>query len=69
MAPTTPPMTPQEQELELLLFALLARKYVQRADTRQKALGLQYTTAETGDLARTLALALSRDILPNLQHK
>lgn len=42
------------QGLEDDLFAFLCHKYVQRQDDRQKAMGLQYTTAETHDLARTL---------------
>jgi hypothetical protein len=29
--------------------------YVQRADDRQRSMSLQYTTAETHDLARTIA--------------
>lgn len=37
---------------ELLILAWLCKKYVQRADDRQKAMGLQYTEAETHDLAR-----------------
>lgn len=37
---------------ESLILAWLCRKYVQRADDRQKSLGLQYTEAETHDLAR-----------------
>lgn len=37
------------------IFDWLTRKYVQRADDRQKAMGLQYTTAETHDLAHELA--------------
>lgn len=36
-------------------FAFLARKYVQRADERQKLAGLQYTEAETHDLAKESA--------------
>jgi len=41
--------------LEAQLFAFLCRKYIQRADARQEAMGLQYTTAETHDLAKELA--------------
>jgi hypothetical protein len=41
--------------LESDLFAFLCRKYVQRADDRQKEMGLQYTEAETHDLAKTIA--------------
>lgn len=40
---------------EQAIFEFLCRKYVQRADRRQKAMGLQYTEAETHDLARELA--------------
>lgn len=46
-------------ELERDLFALLCKKYVQRSDERQTAMGLQYTTAETRDLARTIARFLT----------
>jgi len=41
--------------LEEEVFQLLTRVYVQRADQRQKAMGLQYTLAETHDLAKTVA--------------
>jgi hypothetical protein len=37
-------------------FDLICRKCVQRADERQKAMGLQYTTVETHDLARMMAV-------------
>lgn len=40
----------KEQEV----FAFLNRKYVQRADERQKKMGLQYTEAETHDLAEEI---------------
>lgn len=40
----------KEQEV----FAFLNRKYVQRADARQKEMGLQYTEAETHDLAKEI---------------
>lgn len=40
---------------EQAIFEFLCRKYVQRADQRQKAMGLQYTEAETHDLAHELA--------------
>jgi hypothetical protein len=36
-------------------FALLVRKYVQRSDERQRQMGLQYTEAETRDLANVCA--------------
>src|SRR6478736_6794180 len=41
--------------LESTLFKFFEKKYVQRADERQKNLGLQYTEAETNDLAREVA--------------
>lgn len=44
-----------QRQLEVLLFCFITQKYAQRADTRQKEMGLQYTTAETHDLARELA--------------
>ena len=34
------------------VFELLNRMYVQRADERQKEIGVQYTEAETHDLAK-----------------
>lgn len=37
------------------VFAWLCLKYVQRSDERQAELGLQYTQAETHDLAREIA--------------
>lgn len=40
---------------EEIIFSRLSAKYVQRADERQKAMGLQYTTAETHDLARFIS--------------
>lgn len=36
------------------IFAFLCRKYVQRADSRHREMGLQYMEAETHDLARAL---------------
>lgn len=41
--------------LEKDIFDFLCRKYVQRQDDRQKAMGLQYMEAETHDLAHVLA--------------
>lgn len=35
--------------------AFLRRKYVTRADKRQRAMGLSYVTAETKDLAKEIA--------------
>lgn len=46
------------------IFALLCRKYVQRADDRQKAMGLQYMEAETHDLAREIAALLNTSPAP-----
>lgn len=40
-------------EVELIRL-FLEQKYIQRADARQKKMGLAYTDAETGDLARQL---------------
>jgi hypothetical protein len=36
------------------LFTFLHQKYVQRADERQKAMGLIYMEAETHDLAKEI---------------
>lgn len=47
---------PVVDESQILSF--LRRKYVTSADDRQKALGLEYLTAETTDLARGLAAYL-----------
>lgn len=44
---STARVVPTKEEM----FEFLCRKYVQRADDRQKRMGLQYTTAETHDLA------------------
>lgn len=41
--------------LEDEIFGMLTRIYVQQADNRHKAKGLQYMTAETHDLAKTMA--------------
>lgn len=53
------PITPD------LLFAFLNRRYVQRADARQKAMGLQYTTAEAHDLALELADFIQDQLPPD----
>ena len=50
----------RERELVETVFDFLCRKYVQRADERQKSMGLQYTEAETHDLARQIATLLER---------
>jgi 4-alpha-glucanotransferase len=41
--------------LEDEIFGMLTRIYVQQADNRHKAKSLQYMTAETHDLAKTMA--------------
>lgn len=41
--------------IEESVFSFLTAKYVQRADDRQKAMGLQYTEAETHDLAKEVS--------------
>ncbi len=43
-----------ESSYDEMILNFLNRKYVQRSDERQKAMGLQYTTAETHDLAREI---------------
>ena len=47
-------------DLESAIFEFLCRKYVQRADDRQRAMGLQYTEAETHDLASEMARFIER---------
>lgn len=54
----------QTRFTEQALFAWLTRKYVQESDERQHALGLQYTTAETHDLAAELAAYIQGAISP-----
>lgn len=44
------------------VFEFLCRKYVQRQDARQKSMGLQYTEAETHDLADTLVREFGKPI-------
>jgi hypothetical protein len=46
-------------DVEQALFDFLNRKYVQRSDVRQKAMGLQYMEAETHDLAAEIARFLA----------
>lgn len=50
----------KEGELVDALFAFLTTKYVQRSDARQREFGLQYTTAETHDLAIEVARFFQR---------
>lgn len=52
-------------EVELIRL-FLEQKYVQRADDRQKAMGLAYTEAETGDLARQLHQWLAYGVWRNV---
>ena len=47
--PKKPKLT--REEFRRALFNYLVQKYAQRQDARHKALGLQYTEAETHDLA------------------
>ena len=44
------------------IFDFLNRKYVQRADGRQKEMGLQYMTAETHDLAKEIGRWVAREM-------
>jgi hypothetical protein len=57
-------MDPSDIEAEV--FAFLCQKYVQRADARQKSMGLQYTEAETHGLAADMAKLFVR-MAPRLQ--
>lgn len=52
---TTNPDVLRLAQLEDELFQFLTRKYVQRSDARQRAMGLIYTTAETHDLSKEVA--------------
>jgi hypothetical protein len=45
---------------EQVVFAWLVGTYVQRADDRQKSMGLQYTEAETHDLAKEIVKFIGR---------
>lgn len=55
--------------LERLIFDFLCQKYVQRADARQKAMKLQYTEAETHDLAKEIRQFIRRTPLHLLAAK
>ena len=57
---TSTPADPIAAEARDLWFEFLCRKYVQRADERQAAMGLQYTEAETNDLAKECAASAQR---------
>jgi hypothetical protein len=57
-----------QQDLEERIFAFLSRKYTQAADRRQREMGLQYTTAETHDLAKEMARFFAAETAP-LQKK
>ena len=59
-AMTDTPADPIAAEARDLWFEFLCRKYVQRADERQAAMGLQYTEAETNDLAKECATFAQR---------
>jgi hypothetical protein len=41
-------------------FEFLCRKYIQRADQRQREMGLTYTNAETHDLAKEISNHIAR---------
>jgi NTP pyrophosphatase (non-canonical NTP hydrolase) len=41
-------------------FNFLCQKYIQKSDLRQKAMGLQYTEAETHDLAKEITNYISK---------
>lgn len=49
--------------LEKMLFDFLCKKYVQNADARQAAMGLQYTHAETHDLAEEIAEFIREEVI------
>lgn len=51
----TPKIDISDEELAYVIFTFFENKYVQRADDRQKSMGLQYTNAETHDLSRETA--------------
>lgn len=58
-----------QRDIENIVFLFLNEKYMQRADSRQKAMKLQYMEAETHDLSRemaklfrTIALAEARNM-------
>lgn len=46
--------------LEEQIFAFFEAKYVQQQDDRQQEMGLQYTTAETHDLAKETAAFITK---------
>ena len=54
-----------EKILENQIFEWLLRKYVQRADTRQRSLGLVYMEAETHDLAKEIARCVASGGFPS----
>jgi hypothetical protein len=49
-----------QKELEFHFFNFLCRKYTQTADQRQREMELQYTRAETHDLAREIAREIKK---------
>lgn len=55
VADMTQPTVTAEDRATCEAFDILCHKYVQRADDRQRSMGLQYTTAETHDLAKFVA--------------
>lgn len=48
--------------LEQQVFEYLCHKYVQRSDERQARMSLQYTTAETHDLAVEIAKFIREEV-------
>lgn len=48
-------MSQSFEALKALVFDLLIHTYVQQQDKRQREMGLQYTTAETHELADVIA--------------
>ena len=48
--------------LRVAIFDWLCLKYVQRADTRQESMGLQYMEAETHDLAEEIAARFEAEL-------
>ncbi|MDR5726267.1 MAG: hypothetical protein RB191_02240 [Terriglobia bacterium] len=55
----------ERDSLEQALLGFLLRKYTQRQDARQKAMGLQYMDAETHDLAQELSCFLAAYVSHN----
>lgn len=54
-SPPAPIENTTDESAEKALFDFLCRKWIPRSDERQKSMGLQYTLAETHDLAKELS--------------